>query len=133
MYGRSWSWFASFLTTVSSLVQCVTLADRRLQVLEGTDFLSWEPYKLPGDFPIKQVADRWRLHPRPIPKCGTQQMLSDLKADTSNECFLPDRLEDLYEFYLDKIKQDVAVEKMMARCLDRVPLLAASSDCWSVR
>ena len=70
--------------------------------------------------------------PRPIPKCGTQQMLSDLKADTSNECFLPDRLEDLYEFYLNKIHQDVAVEKMMARCLDRVPLLAASSDCWSV-
>ena len=118
---------------VSFIVRCVTLADRRLQVLEGlsTDYLSWEPYKLPGDSP-KQVADRWRLHPRPIPG-GTQQMLFDLKADTSNECFLPERVEDLYEFYQNKIKQDVAVEKMMARCLDRVPLLAASSDCWSVR
>ena len=120
-----------FYDGVFFVVQCVTLADRRLQVLEGTDYLSWEPFKLPGDSP-KQVADRWRLHPRAIPG-GTQQMLSVLKADTSNECFLPEQVEDLYAFYQNKIKQDVAVEKMMARCLDRVPLLAASSDCWSAR
>ena len=112
---------------MSSLVQCVTLADRRLQVLEGTDFLSWEPYKLPGDSP-KHLPNRYRLNPRLIPG-GTQQMLVHLKADTRNQCFLPGQVEELYDFYQWKIKEDIALERSLVGLLDHVPSLAALSVC----
>ena len=98
-------------------------------VLDGLDseMRSWEPYKLPGDSP-KHLPNRYRLNPRPIPG-GTQQMLVHLKADTRNQCFLPGQVEELYDFYQWKIKEDIALERSLAGLLDHVPSLAALSDC----
>ena len=85
------------------------------------DIVRWKPRKLDGHGEWT-VAPRYRILPSQVPQ-GAEDLGAVLRNRSELGRNLPEELTDIYQFYSSKVKEDVAIEKVIVEQLERVSWL----------
>ena len=90
----------------------------------------WAPKIIPGDgeWQIDEVADRWRQYPRKIPM-GAEVAEASLRLNKNVGMSLPPYPSDLYDFYDDKVRQDIRLGRKLASWMEQVAVICFPILC----
>ena len=81
----------------------------------------WSPKNIPG-FGDWNVAERWRNYRRHVPK-GAEAEAAMMRINKRVGHPLPAQPDELYEFYEEKVAEDVTVGKILAKELEEVAVI----------